>query len=131
MNAKECSSDTGCFFQEKYKYLDNYYSGNWDTNTAHKKLILQDGVQVNFTSFTKNCNLDNSNNTGSTNVCGYIHVDVNGVKKPNVIGKDSFVFVLKNEGLYPSGCDIVNLCTKEYSGYACACKVLREGAMNY
>jgi len=74
---------------------------------------------------------------GSTNRCALIWVDLNGAKKPNTIGRDLFFFVIKENGLYPNGCDDDRYCDANSTtgnfgkGYGCACKVLREGAMNY
>ena len=42
-----------------------------------------------------------------------------------------FEFVLKEDGLHPAGCDDDSYCAPDKEGYACTCKVLREGAMNY
>jgi len=44
-----------------------------------------------------------------------------------------FGFVIKENGLFPRGCDDVTWCGTEHGGYAfgCTCKVLKEGAMNY
>ena len=74
---------------------------------------------------------NSSNDSGYTDVCFVICVDVNGSKGPKIVGRDLFDFVVKENGLYPSGCDIPNKCTLNNMGYACACKVLQEGAMNY
>jgi len=59
-----------------------------------------------------------------------IFVDLNGDKKPNRYGRDTFLFALKENGLYPAGCDY-DFCVGKPSGWGCACKVLRENAMNY
>ena len=63
---------------------------------------------------------------------------MNGEKKPNTYGKDVFTFAIKENGLYPVGCDseggcdgAPNFSTYSGSGVSCACKVLREGAINY
>jgi hypothetical protein len=58
-------------------------------------------------------------------------VDINGIKPPNQFGRDIFDFVLKGKGIEPAGCDIDELCNNNYSGYACACKIIRENAINY
>ena len=77
----------------------------------------------------ENCGRNN-NNTKS--MCIEISADVNGAKGPNIIGRDYFLFGLKENGLYPQGCDGTNSCGKNgNNGADCACKVLREGAMNY
>ena len=135
-NAKKCDGNQGCFKQGQYYKLNTKEkdSSNWDTITSHRKFILSDGTQVLIPSnsfISTNCSLNNQNNNGSNNVCAFMHVDINGVKGPNEFGKDNFVFVLKRNGLYPAGCDIDGLCITGTLGLSCACKVLREGAMNY
>jgi len=55
-------------------------------------------------------------------------VDVNGEKPPNTWGKDAFIFVIKENGLHPAGCDTAVF---DVRGQNRACKVLRESAMNY
>ena len=135
-NAKECSASTGCFSQlvdGGYYALNNERdTNNWNENTGFRKLVLADGVQVMFTDIRQPlCVNENLYNMGSSDVCERIFVDINGEKKPNVYGRDLFVFVIKKNGLYPAGCDVDGLCNKNEFGTACACKVLREGAMNY
>ena len=136
-NAKDCGEETGCFQQLnniRYKALNNGGpSGNWDTNLSYRNLILADGVQVSFQEVFEACDQDNPDKNGSNQVCALINVDLNGEKKPNTIGRDVFEFVIKEKGLYPAGCDSDG-CLGEGNfgrGYGCACKVLREGAMNY
>ena len=75
---------------------------------------------------------------GTTQICAILTVDINGQKKPNQFGRDIFGFALKEHGLYPLGCE-ADWCDKTVdgddhgrgSGWGCACKVLREGAINY
>lgn len=132
VNAKECGSDTGCFSQlnkTNYKYLNgDNYTLNWDTQDF-KKLILADGTQIMIETKHDTCN---GSFNGSTDYCAPIWVDINGEKKPNIIGRDVFIFVLKEKGLYPAGCDKEDaICETTSNGKACTCRVLREGAMNY
>jgi len=92
---------------------------------------------------------------------GYVHMyfDVNGVKKPNIVGRDIFRFIVLDNGIvYPYGSKILaddyyakiygedadNYYWKTSSnadqncendgqshGYGCAGRVLEEGKMNY
>lgn len=78
-------------------------------------------------------------------ICGYITVDVNGLKPPNSMGRDVFLFMLTNSGvLYPSGgekFDFIGLwwngATKSCvdtnkEGDFCAGRIMEEGwQMNY
>ena len=124
---KDCGSGTGCFPQKNgtgtYKTLDNQnYAHDWDTDTGTRKIVLSDGVQIFFEKYTyAGC-------TGPEDNCARILVDITGAKGPNVWGRDCFEFRLKNDGLYPAGCDM-NLSSSDGTKYTC--KVLRENAMNY
>ena len=126
-NVKECGSEAGCSHRLKLK------SGaadptNWETYTDAKKLILSDGVQLAF--YYADAGKCDKNEDGTLNICAKIGVDLNGEKGPNQWGRDYFRFVIKEDGLYPMGCDS-EACVNSVYGGGCACKVLREGAMNY
>ena len=130
IGAKDCAAETGCFAQG-YTIFDKSRSSTWDTNGEYRRMILADGSQIMFYGADSSCE---SSWSSSNNSCGYIWADVNGEKKPNIIGRDIFNFSIKETGLYPAGCDTsdINMCTKKgATGKECACKVLREGAMNY
>ncbi len=72
-------------------------SGNlgncWNNNELHNQdeqhvcAILNDGMSFDFDMETSTC--DNG-----TIKCGYISIDVNGLKKPNIWGKDKFALTL-------------------------------------
>ena len=131
-NIKECGQDSGCFDQNnkegKYKFLNGgINSANWDTASNARKFIMADGMQVMIWSSSSSCESDFY---GSKKVCTSIFVDLNGEKKPNTEGRDVFLFVLKENGLFPAGCDVENSCNST-AGRSCACKVIQENAMNY
>lgn len=59
-------------------------------------------------------------------------VDVNGIAKPNQIGRDIFWFVLNQSGqVVPYNIDDISDCTKDGTGYSCAARIIQEGQMNY
>ncbi|MCM1339201.1 MAG: hypothetical protein NC191_05985 [Muribaculaceae bacterium] len=59
-------------------------------------------------------------------------VDVNGLSKPNQIGRDIFWFAMYDDGkLLPYNIDDTSDCSKEGKGYSCAARVIKEGKMNY
>ena len=133
--AKDCGSGTGCFEQMTadngfYKRLNgtNYYSASFNYSQRYR-LILADGAQVLFADLYSGCS---GSGFSSNDMCANMWIDINGEKKPNQWGKDLFIFVLKEDGLHPAGCDGNSSdCNKNGSGYSCACKVIREGAINY
>jgi len=136
INAKDCGrTGQGCF-AGNYNYLNGSYWRTFD-EVGYGKLILADGVAVEFYS-TPNPNCDSVfEDNGLRNGCMEILVDINGAKKPNTAGRDYFEFVLRKDGLFPQGCSTDNnslksKCSKT-TGKAeyCSCIILREGAMNY
>ena len=99
--------------------------------TNRYTFVLSDGtlVALNPNDYNSECA---RSGTGSYKVCQLITVDINGAKGPNEVGKDAFTFGLKENALFPAGCDTsVSQCSSSQTGWACACKVLREGAINY
>mgnify|MGYP000039011796 CR=1 FL=1 len=111
-----------------YKYLNGQtiteFSAN-GTDTSVRKLA--DGSIIFVDSWTPD---DGSYRT--------IMVDINGYKRPNVLGKDLFSFwINKTNGLSPSGSctgdeclePALHMCNKEAdkSGYACARVIIQNG----
>ena len=123
-NAKVCGVDTTGCFQGTYKRLDNGSAGDFDTNKY--TLVISDGAEVSIAEnqYDASCSTRGS---GTDKYCQTIVVDINGAKKPNIVGRDVFAFHLKADGLVPAGCDY----DPGAYGWGCACKVLREGAINY
>ena len=127
-NAKVCGTDTTGCFDGTYKNLNNT-SANMNTN-SHYKLIMADGTELAVTQGWHNFSSDCSESyVGANDICQLITIDINGAKKPNKTGYDVFSLTLKENGLYPTGCDF-DFC-EGTDGWGCTCKVLREGAINY
>ena len=134
--SKDCGSGADCFEKMTsdnnfYKKLNgnSYYSASFTTNDQFYKVITADGAQILFAFNYPDCAYTTFN---ANNVCNEMRIDINGEKKPNQWGKDLFIFVLKEDGLHPVGCDDNSSdCHKSGNGYTCACKVLKEGAINY
>ena len=129
--AKECKNNKECF-APKYTELS---PGRTETyNGFSNGFVLTDGSSITFGNITEDCT---SGYWGNEPYCARIFVDVNGHKAPNKIGIDLFDFVIKESGLKPSGCDGPDYwCHSTWTnhggvGFGCACKALREGAMNY
>lgn len=123
------------------------------------KFITTDGMSFFIRSYTTTYspNCDNDWDTGKTanmsQACGWMMIDVNGLKGPNNLGKDTFVFFITNGkgiSLYPKsgiddatsagsddgyvgGASKVNRCssTNKYGGF-CSGRILEESwEMNY
>jgi len=82
--------------------------------------ILNNGTAVVFYSSSSDC----AGIRHGIQKCGDIDVDVNGPKKPNVIGKDIYFISVKKDGILPwgtSGDNYVNVpCSSSYQGYSCS-----------
>ena len=124
--AKDCDTAAGCFASE-YEKLNS--GPLWYPDTGRRRFVLADGVSVMFADADPQCPDISSGKV--LNLCGTIVVDVNGMKNPNQYGRDLFFFALKEDGLYPYGCDSAFCNESDSEGSGCACKVLRENAMNY
>ena len=73
-------------------------------------LVLADGsVLAHLFINSPTCSLNIGVGKYLRNVCGSIHIDLNGDKQPNTYGKDIFEFLLTKDGLIPSGLDNINV----------------------
>ena len=118
---KDCGTAGGCFGSGRYKHLSlkQIDNGNWNTRGETHKIVTADGAAIGFWKSGNN-----------------IVVDINGAKGPNIFGRDFFWFLITENGIIPRGCtdgsvDICDASNGNGIGEGCACKVLREGAMNY
>ena len=117
---------------------------------SKSRVILNDGSMIAFSKgFVTQTEVDDAKNdaTGDSNktgsdctwggdskaVCGIFMVDVNGSKKPNMVGKDVFFFGLHLSGsVLPYGAEkdeefIDQHCTEGSDGSTCAAKLAKEG----
>ena len=126
--AKECKVGTTCSDKSYLQFNGNSFKNFSNTRNV---LVLSDGTLFSI-SGSDSPSSDCSNSVaGSTDFCLGMYVDINGEKGPNFVGRDTFAFVLKENGLFPMGCDTGGSCSKTSAGWGCACKVIRENAMNY
>ena len=123
-NIKVCDVGHDCFSKE-FKLLGlNRNDADWSSFGTRKGFIMADGTQVLI---------------WSSNGLIRMIVDINGEKGPNKYGLDGFWFYVGKNGLYPRGCEENNSCIDsdkveswmENNGKGCACRALREGAINY
>ena len=121
-NAKDCPGETAGCFTGPYKG----YNSSINFDTTRNTLVLADGTEIVFWDLSQDCSIFGQ---GSRDICTLIYADVNGAKGPNTFGRDTFSFVLKENGLYPAGCDYDECSTAVDLG--CTCRALREGAINY
>ena len=133
---KNCGATTekGCF-AEGLTDLGGSYSSNFNS-TYNYRIITSDGMAWVYYE---------EDNTAPLYWRGTFHVDVNGLKGPNRIGRDIFLFTAysSNLGIKPRGSyeddgvtpiptsEVDSSCSTSSDGHYCAAKVLAEGAMNY
>lgn len=112
--AKDCTdTSAGCFADVTYKYLSNDPFTNLHTISWMKdaQFLLSNGMSVGF----------------DWNVSTFIlHVDINGPKPPNQMGKDLFSFIWDStkHTLNP-----INWgdCGTSAQGYSCVYRIIQDG----
>ncbi len=96
----------------------------WPTDSSG--MILSDGSFISLTYTSSDCNYT-ALTTTILPICGYAYIDVNGLKKPNILGKDIFATWIQEDRLVPfgvSGDNYENMCTKYDSGWSCSSEYL-------
>lgn len=140
---KKCSLGAqGCFYSgtNTWKTLHgddgeldhaNFY-GN---STA----VLSNGGTIMFNSDQLDCERQYGTGGPVLHSCGWLHIDVNGFKGPNVYGKDLFALWITKTGIYPYGMQTDYFGNSIYcnkndngagSGRGCAAKVLSGGIVD-
>lgn len=133
---KKCDYNvTGCFHsQSEMKLLNNQsilgtYNptiSSWHAASA----ILSNGMTLVLYA---------DDFTPASTSQGWLAIDVNGFKKPNILGRDVFSFEFTSTNIKPNGskwnpdytvyCDPAS--TDDENGAYCSSRVLSEGGMNY
>ncbi|MDD3150006.1 MAG: prepilin-type N-terminal cleavage/methylation domain-containing protein [Candidatus Gastranaerophilales bacterium] len=114
------ASVEGCWHRaNEYSYLKGTL---YTTDKDDPGLILNSGTLIRFRYYKPDC-------SDTANRCAIITVDINGFKKPNIIGKDIFQINVYENSLKPSLESETSVCvegsTETYnSGWACSAKYL-------
>ena len=130
--ARNCrETNTGkCITNSPYKRLNNETMKNYDIST-YFKIVLEDGATVWGRTATES-------ESGAITII--INYDVNGPKKPNQFGKDTFEFAINKNKVFPYGIQSgayvyapFNSSCKNItqSGNGCAAWVIYKGNMDY
>ena len=133
--SKNCGTEgSGCFPDDDYRVLDGNSAEspiNWDLEPMY---LLADGTAIDFFIGSLTCN----DTIGQLNgCCGLLYVDIDGIKGPNTLGKDYFMFHVAKSGIYPQGAQILHSKSANYgefcfgSGSYCAGWVIEMGNMDY
>ncbi|MBQ2645497.1 type II secretion system protein [bacterium] len=124
---KVCGTESGCFADTTYKYLNGEDWSNIDNRDDLYKFMLSNGMSIAIKFYE----------TTSVNSQGFF-VDINGAKEPNIRGIDEFAFLIdvKNNRVVPYGNDkesleILSDCSKNGYGNYCAEYILRYDKMDY
>ncbi len=131
--------DTCCGHEQTRYTLDGQVFDRWCAGT-----FLADGSIIRgVTLLSVDCSSKRGDDKLLQNICGQIFVDVNGLKSPNTVGKDIFMFYYskdgsvipigtKNETFAPFGQDC-NRNTGDHilNGYGCTAWVIQNENMDY
>ena len=114
--SKDCGYDEKAYcMTDEWKTLDGESD---NSNAEEEKVILADGTVVDFYIY-KNCNSNDS--------CGFVYLDLDGIKGANTNGKDCFVFDITKDGIVPK--NNINSCFA--FGTHCSGWVINNGNMDY
>jgi len=110
------------------KYLSGHIRSDWGETAS---LILNNSVMIKQNMLDSTCK---NNNYSPKGACGYMTVDINGFKKPNIVGKDIFYIHIHDNGISPFGTpdDDTNSvsrstsCSKGQAGLGCAALALQD-----
>lgn len=134
---KDCGTrNLGCFTTEVVTLIgtSNQWTSGFGTKGGYYRFQLHDGTSLLIYNWSNaQCRTMGSN-------CISMYVDINGLKKPNTLGKDIFGFGVKSDinsgtevwafnSSNPDACKYKG--TNTQNGAACTIWVLRKGNMDY
>lgn len=138
---KDCGNDSSggdCVAKTQLLTLaGNVYSASWSNASGFggnvHTFVLNDGTSLIFDAYGSSMSTYGvtRNNLKHSML---IIADVNGTKKPNQLGRDTFLFVLTQNGIVPAGADVSEEnsdCKSGGVGLHCAAKVISSGSMDY
>lgn len=111
--------------------------------------VLSNGTTIASGWYNHNCTAGTYNISGTNTGCfmGSMYVDTNGLKEPNILGRDVFAFIIHANGIAATGvpgtyhltidnnwtwtCNTGAGAFLYANGLGCAGRILLEGDMNY
>lgn len=164
-NCKDFYKNLGKYFKivdiKKFTASDNYEIATLanESRGKYKKtaIMLTDGTILFNYFFDRRTSRSYTNNEMMGAIGGF-YVDVNGIRKPNIVGRDIFEFYIGDNGLvYPNGSHATSMLWEHdknslhwkyayddntpcktpaegcccSNGDSCAARVLEEGKMSY
>lgn len=138
---KNCGTGSDCM-PDKYKNLNGTDKIIATSSTNMAKAALSDGTIMYSYTYGGVSNRSKGGILPLLKSYGEIDIDVNGLKGPNVIGKDFFFFILTNDGIVPMGLEDENTFTfgndcnlaqtgDIHNGWGCAAWVIYNENMDY
>ncbi len=131
--SKNCSNgeDQGCFNNSI-----NFFGKSIDSSDENYKFITNDKMSINFRITSSQCEYSDTN---IRDICGYIHVDIEGPQKgSHKEGKDVFKFFIKKDRIVPiypvgenPGCSQLYWCCNQNTGSSCTGWLLQNDNMDY
>lgn len=122
---RDCDSNSskGVCFPVTLRQLNNSVPSYafQDSNTAG--LVLKDGTSVAIFLDTVNCTTPRNT---FTDECGWVTIDVNGLKGPNVFGKDAYTFMFYKDRVRPYGTQGDGASCTASSSYGCTAQYLYQ-----
>lgn len=127
---KECDggANLGVCFPNGLKYLNGTAENDeWGANATAAGLVLADGMSFLIYAESSSCAVA-TGVSAPTKRCGWVTVDVNGLKKPNQWGKDIYHFWISPDSIVPAStvthsiADDCNVGTNQ--GHLCASKYI-------
>lgn len=105
-----------------------FFNGTSINSTMSNVSYLADGSMLAFDLIRSACDEVKGN---MTNICGEVYFDVNGLKKPNTIGKDIFSVYVRSNSIIPRGSYLdfqwVQIsCVSTGQGFGCSNKYLLQ-----
>jgi len=100
---KNCGTGGDCFPNIIYYHWNGTAWGNANTYTAVSKAQLIDGSLLGAYVGSTTCTDRTGSSQALQNTCSNFYIDTNGMKGPNIIGKDFFLVSLTKYGMIPVG----------------------------
>ena len=121
---KSCNDKCGYELMQPWLQIDGTrWSYSVFVNNFRQPVILSDGTLVVFSTLAGTDKVSSNN---------FIYFDINGNKKPNKLGRDTFILIRDKSGIRPYGYNMDNAvidtdCSKNGAGFYCAAKIMKDG----
>jgi len=136
--SKDCQANGGCWPNAEIIKLDGTSTGlNFGSDTSFATFRIADGTLYAFRVLSADCDADFGNMGALKKVCAEMYIDINGERRPNIMGYDVFKFYIVKNGIYPAGLSsdtetsFEEECLHKTSGLGCTAWVIDRANMDY